>query len=214
MLASPPAPGLRERQKQERRERILAAIRSLLREEPGRPPTVERIAALAELAPATVFNLLGTRDQQWEALCDDFNRELAERYRPADFDDPRDQAHHVVGETAELFIADAPVSRYLLSSPGRGVPMPQQNPVPLLRDALRRAQERGVLRPDLHIEALAGHIAMACAGTLRLWAAAQISDAAFRKRVRFAVDVAFSSGAAADWVEELSSPLRRGPDVP
>jgi AcrR family transcriptional regulator len=212
--ASAPPLGLRERQKQERRGRILEAIRALLREDPDRPPTVERIAALAELAPATVFNLLGTRDQQWEALCEAFNRELADRHVPTEIDDPRDQAHHVVLETAELFIADAPVSRYLLSSPGRGVPLPQENPVPLLRDALGRAQERGMLRPDLHTGALAGHIAMACAGTLRLWAAGQISDSAFRKRVRFAVDVTFSAGATADWAEELSRPLAGGQASP
>jgi AcrR family transcriptional regulator len=207
MPTADPTPGLRERQKQERRERILEAIRTLLREDPDRPPTVERIAALAGLAPATVFNLLGTRDQQWEALCEAFNRELAACCVPNEVDDPRDQAHHVVGETAELFIADAPVTRYLLSSPGRGVPLPQENPVPLLRAALHRAQEHGMLRDDLHTGALAGHIAMACAGALRLWAGGQIPDAVFRTRVRFAVDVAFSAGAAADWAEELSRPL-------
>ena len=66
-----------------------------------------------------------------------------------------------------------------------------------------------MLRPELHVEALVGHIATACGGALRLWAAGQISDAAFRTRVRFAVDVVFAAGASEDWATELSAPLTR-----
>jgi AcrR family transcriptional regulator len=209
MPASAPAVGLREHNKQQRRERILEAIRLLLREHPDRAPTVDRIAALADLSPATVFNLLGTKEQLWGALCEDFLRELDQRHVNAADDDPRAQAHRVVSETTEIFIADAAVSRCLLNSWGRSGALLQENPIPPLRAALRRGQESGVLRPDLHVEALAGHIAMACGGALRLWAAGQISDAVFRKRVRFAVDVVFAAGAGADWHEELSRPLRR-----
>jgi hypothetical protein len=66
-----------------------------------------------------------------------------------------------------------------------------------------------MLRPDLHIEALVGHIATACGGALRQWAAGQISDTAFRKRVRFAVDVVFAAGASENWATELAAPLAR-----
>jgi hypothetical protein len=66
-----------------------------------------------------------------------------------------------------------------------------------------------MLRPDLHIEALVGHIATAAGGALRLWAAGEISDAAFRKRVRFAVDVVFAASASDDCAAELHAPLHR-----
>jgi AcrR family transcriptional regulator len=188
MPTAAPSVGLRERNKEERRGRILDAIRTLLRESPGRTPTVERIADLADLAPATVFNLLGPRERQWEVLCEDFSRQLADRFSFSEDEDPRDQARQVVLETAELFIADAGVSRYLLNSSGRSVLLPRDNPVPLLAVALRRAQEGGMLRSGLHLEALAGHLATACSGALRLWAADQISDAEFRRRVSYAVD--------------------------
>lgn len=36
-----------------------------------------------------------------------------------------------------------------------------------------------------------------------------IADTAFRKRVRFAVDVVFAAGASEDWAAELSTPLQR-----
>jgi AcrR family transcriptional regulator len=209
MSAPSPALGLRERHKQQRRARIVEAIRELLRERPDETPTVERIAELADLSPATVFNLIGPREQQWAALCEELVRELDQCLALAADDDPRDQARRIVGETAELFIADAAVCRHLVNSSGRSGALLQENPIPSLRAALRRGQAAGMLRPDLHIEALVGHIATACGGALRQWAARQISDAAFRGRVRFAVDVVFAAGASDERAAELAAPLRR-----
>jgi AcrR family transcriptional regulator len=209
MSASAPAGGLRERHKQQRRERILEAIRELLRECPDETPTVERIAQLADISPATVFNLVGPREQQWAALCDALLAELDECLAASADEDPREQARRIVGETTELFIADAAVFKHLVNSWGRSGALLQENPVPKLRAALRRGQAAGMLRPDLHVEALVGHIATAAGGALRQWAAGQISDAAFRKRVRFAVDVVFAAGACEDWAAQLHAPLQR-----
>jgi AcrR family transcriptional regulator len=211
MSASTPPAGLRERHKQQRRERILEAIRELLREVPNETPTVERIAELADLSPATVFNLVGPREQQWAALSDALLRELDACLAVAAEQDPREQARRIVCDTAELFIADAAVYRHLINTYGRGGMLLQENPVPQLRAALRRGQATGMLRPDLHVEALVGHIATAAGGALLLWAARQISDAAFRKRVRFAVDVAFAASASEDCAAELHAPLHRTP---
>lgn len=209
MSAPAPRTGLRERHKQQRRERILAAIRELLRERPDETPTVERIAELADLSPATVFNLVGPREQQWAALCEELLGELDACLAFAADEDPREQARRIVSETVELFIADAAVFRHLVNSWERSGPLLQENPVPRLRAALRCGQATGMLRPELHVEALVGHIATACGGALRHWAAGQISDAAFRGRVRFAVDVVFAAGASVDWARELSAPLAR-----
>jgi AcrR family transcriptional regulator len=209
MSASIQAPGLRERHKQQRRERILEAIRELLREFPNETPTVERIAELADLSPATVFNLVGPREQQWAALFDALLRELDACLASSADEDPREQARRIVGEAAELFIADAAVFKRLVNSWGRSGSLLQENPIPQLRAALRRGQEAGMLRPGLHIDALAGHIAMACGGVLRHWAAGQISDAAFRARVRFAVDVVFAASASDDCAATLHVPLER-----
>jgi AcrR family transcriptional regulator len=208
MPASAPTTGLRERHKRQRRERILEALRELLRERPHETPTVERIAELADLSPATVFNLVGPRERQWAALCDALLGELDACLAFAADEDPREQARRIVGETAELFIADAAVFKHLVNSWGASGPLLQESPVPRLRDALRRGQSAGMLRPDLHVEALVGHIATAAGGALRHWAAGQISDAAFRRRVRFAVDVVFAASASEEWAAELAAPLR------
>jgi AcrR family transcriptional regulator len=211
MPAPVPTVGLRERHKQERRERILDAIRELLRSSPDETPTVERIAELADVSPATVFNLVGPREQQWAALCDALLREL-DAGLTADIDtDPRERARRIVSEAVALFIADAPVFRHLVNTWGRSGTLLQENPIPQLRAALRRGQETGMLRPDLHVDALAGHIATAAGGALRQWAGGQISDAAFRTRVRFAVDVVFAAGATDEQALHLQAPLRRNP---
>ncbi|HEX3910957.1 MAG TPA: TetR/AcrR family transcriptional regulator [Solirubrobacteraceae bacterium] len=202
---------MRERHKRQRRERILAAIRELLRQSPDETPTVERIAELADLSPATVFNLVGPREQQWAALCEELLGELDACLALVADEDPREQARRIVDETAGLFIADAAVFRRLVNSWERSGPLLQENPVPQLRAALRRGQAAGMLRPDLHVEALVGHIATACGGALRHWAAGQISDAVFRRRVRFAVDVVFAAGADEDWATKLAAPLARKP---
>jgi AcrR family transcriptional regulator len=209
MSASAPATGLRERHKQQRRERILEAIRELLRESPNDTPTVERIAELADLSPATVFNLVGPREQQWAALCEAMLREVDACLALAADQNPREQARRIVGDTAELFIADTAVYRHLVNTWGRGGLLLQENPVPQLRAAMRRGQAAGMLRPDLHVDALVGHIATAAGGALRLWAAGEISDAEFRKRVRFAVDVVFAASASDDCAAELHVPLQR-----
>ena len=209
MPASVAPVGLRERHKHQRRERILEAIRELLRTHPDETPTVERIAELADVSPATIFNLVGPREQQWAALCDALLRELDARLAFTADEDPQDRAHRIVGEAADLFIGDAAVFRHLANNWGRSGSLVQENPIPQLRTALRHAQETGLLRPGLHIDALAGHIAMAAGGALRQWAGGQISDEAFRERVRFAVDVAFAAGASEDSAVTLQAPLQR-----
>jgi AcrR family transcriptional regulator len=61
-------PGLRERNKLKRRNAILDAALSILDEEPASGLTADRIASIAELSPATVYNLVGGRDDVVRAI--------------------------------------------------------------------------------------------------------------------------------------------------
>jgi AcrR family transcriptional regulator len=54
--------GLRERNKLKRRNAILDAALSILDDEPASSLMVDRVASIAELSPATVYNLVGGRD--------------------------------------------------------------------------------------------------------------------------------------------------------
>jgi AcrR family transcriptional regulator len=60
--------GLRERNKLKRRNAILDAALQILDEEPAAGVTVDRVAVLAELSPATVYNLVGGRDDMVRAI--------------------------------------------------------------------------------------------------------------------------------------------------
>jgi AcrR family transcriptional regulator len=60
--------GLRERNKLKRRNAILDAALLVLDDEPASSLTVDRVAMVAELSPATVYNLVGGRDDVLRAV--------------------------------------------------------------------------------------------------------------------------------------------------
>ena len=66
------------------------------------------------------------------------------------------------------------------------------------RRVASRAGGRDAQSPIFMSTRWSGHIATAAGGALRHWAAGEISDAAFRRRVRFAVDVVFAAAASED----------------
>src|SRR5882672_849676 len=99
--------GLREQHKAQRRLRILEATRELLRASPQSVISTERIAERAEVAPATVYNLIGPRDKIWAALAVGFMDELDRRLAAMGAGDPRE----VVRSTVQLFVDDPVVSR-------------------------------------------------------------------------------------------------------
>lgn len=105
--------GLRERNKQRRTELIIEAGLRFLRENPDQQLTIDRVAVLAGVSPMTVFNLLGTRQQLWNAMTDRALQELdvsliAEA-------DPERRAHKIVDEVVRVLRSDAAVFRALLS---------------------------------------------------------------------------------------------------
>src|SRR5581483_517922 len=106
-------PGLRERGKQRRSERILDAALQLLREDPGQNLTIDRIAERAEVAPMTVYNLVGTRDQIWTALVHRALQGIDPHSITAA--DPQERARRIVDAYIRVLRADAAVFTALLS---------------------------------------------------------------------------------------------------
>ncbi|MFG2621410.1 TetR/AcrR family transcriptional regulator [Streptomyces sp. NPDC048507] len=199
--------GLRERHKARRRARILQATRELLREGPETAVSTERIAARAQVAPATVYNLIGPREKIWEALAaafaDELDRRLAE---PAD-GGPRE----VVAATVRLFVTDPVVSRRMVRGWEDSGLVLRHGPLPRLRRALEQERARGLLRPDVDTDALAGLVATSCVGALHQWVARLIDDDRFLARALFALDVALAAAAADPHRDRLLAPLRARP---
>ncbi|WP_172385905.1 TetR/AcrR family transcriptional regulator [Streptomyces sp. MNP-20] len=198
--------GLRERHKARRRSRILEATRELLREGQESVISTERIAERAEVAPATVYNLIGPRERIWEALAEGFMDELEHRLAVAEDGGPRE----VVRSTVELFVDDPVVSRRMVRAWEASGLVFARSPLVQLRRALADARARGVLRADVDTDALAAAVGTSCVGALHQWVAALIDDDRFLARALFALDVVLAAAAADPHRDALLSPLRAG----
>ncbi|ARZ72363.1 TetR/AcrR family transcriptional regulator [Streptomyces sp. HU2014] len=196
--------GLREQHKARRRTRILDATRELLRESPESVISTERIAERAQVAPATVYNLIGPRDKIWEALAVGFMDELEHRLAALEAGDPRE----VVKSTVLLFVGDPVVSRRMVREWEDSGLVLVRSPLTQLRRAMAEARTRGLLRADIDTDALAAGVATACVGALHQWVAALIDDDRFLARALFALDVALAAVAADPHRDELLAPLR------
>ena len=196
---------VRERNKLQRRERILDAASDLLRETPDAAWTVERVAQRAGVVPRTVFNLVGTRDEIWGALADRLVGELEATEIPES--DPQAHARDAVDQMIRRLIADAPVCRALIGGWSESASKMQHSPIHVVLESLRVAERTGAIAADTDVKRLAAHVGDAIAGALHQWGAGLIGNRALRARCRDAVDIAFAAGrpnqASPRW--ELSS---------
>ncbi|MEU1818999.1 TetR/AcrR family transcriptional regulator [Streptomyces roseifaciens] len=196
--------GLRQQHKARRRARILEATRELLCESPESVVTAERIAERAEVAPATVYNLIGSRDKIWEALAAGFMDELEHRLAALGGGDPRE----VVRATVLLFVGDPVVSRRMVREWEESGLVLDRSPLTQLRQAMADARRRGLLRADVDTDALAAVVGTSCVGALHQWVVRSIDDDRFLARALFALDVVLAAAAADPCREQLRAPLR------
>jgi len=186
--------GLREQNKRRRADRILAAALDLLREDPDQNVSVERIAQRAHVAPMTVFNLVGNRDEMWRAVAD---RALgALDLHAITADDPHERARQIVDAVVGVLTGDAEVFRALLSRwiQGGGLVL-EHDPTDALVACLREAAEAGIVAPDANVRRYAEIIATGLIGTIHQWTSGLLSERGFRARAREIVDVVFVAAA-------------------
>lgn len=188
---SQPPQGLRERGKQRRIDRILNAARELLREEASQGLTVERISERAEVAPMTVFNLVGNREAIWAALADRALASLDFASLPAA--DPHERARQVVDAVMQVICADAPVFRALLAGWSQTGRVLEREPTDELVACLEAATAEGSIAPGIDLRRLAELTSAGLIGTVHQWAAALITDHGLRTRARDLVDIAFAA---------------------
>jgi AcrR family transcriptional regulator len=183
--------GLRERGKQRRTERILDAALRLLREDPEQNLTIDRIAERAEVAPMTVYNLIGTRDQIWTALV---NRALAE-IDPTSITapDPQERARRIVAAYVRVLRADAPVFAALLTGWSNSGRVLEDDPTNALIACLKDAADAGKINADADVRYHGEVLAAGLLGTIHQWTAGLLSDRAFAARARAVVDVVFAA---------------------
>jgi AcrR family transcriptional regulator len=194
-----------EEQKLERRARILDSTRSLIRSDPTHSPSAADIARHAGVAPATVYNLVGTRDDLWTAIINDlFDRLDTIPHR----DDPVEEIIGLVDDTVDHFCADSIVHRHVLATWAIvGNPF-ERNPIHRYRDALRACVDAGVLEPDGPISAIQTSIASGFIGALHHWTSSVIDDDTFKRTARNNAYVALASSATKGHRQHLLSTIQ------
>ncbi len=189
----PPQESLRERNKRRRVGRILDAVLALIREEPDRLPTIEQVAARAEVSPMTVFNLVGTRDALWSAAVEHALRDLD--YGRSVSPDPRRRAEAIVGQAVRVLCADAVVFKGLLAT-WRGGALRRHDPTPLLIECFAAARATGTVG-EVDPRTYGEVVATGLLGAINQWTSGLLTDHALRARSRAILDVAFAAAEAA-----------------
>ena len=186
--AAPATGGLRERNKAKRREAIVDATLALLGRHSIDDVSIERIAAKAEVSPATVYNLVGGRERLLLACVDRVVDDLVTGLVEAGDDaDPIDRALLVVDRSTEAFIARRRAYRQILGAVGdfsRAGAMTAIDPAQLQIAAMRDAQQQGIVRRDVPAEAIGRQVYLSYNGAMLAWAGLGLTDDGFRIAVR------------------------------
>jgi AcrR family transcriptional regulator len=208
-MPEPGPDGLREKHKRGRRSAILRAVRELLREGGDDALTKESIALRADVAPATVYNLVGTRAQIFEALAEDFMAELEARQKQKALRDPLARARSVVELTLDVILADPQVFMRMVRGWTESALVLKRGPASSLIEAFEEARQQGLLIAEADPRLLASSVATACVGALHQWAAGMISARGFRARALFSLDLALAATASEAQRAELVRLLSR-----
>jgi AcrR family transcriptional regulator len=189
--------GLRDVNKAKRRSAILEATVELFGQRPADEVTTEEIAALAGVAPATVYNLIGTRDDVVRAVVARILADLADSLNRLDPTDPIAAAQLVVDQTVRAFVADSAAFRQIVrlapraSSVGTELVDPSEFQVA----AMRHAQQLGIIRSDVDAAGLARQIYLSYTGAMTLWSAGRLSNDGFLTAARHGLFTALAAAA-------------------
>lgn len=200
-------PGRHDRNKARRRTAILDATLVLLRSAPIERVSIEAIAAQAAVAPATVYNLIGSRDQLLLACVDRVIDSLIDGLlRLPVNDDPIAAAVRIVEGSCDAFIADGDAFRQIagavngISRAGRSLAV---DPAFLQITAMRAAQESGLIRDDADPVAMGRQVFLSYNGAFFAWAARQLTDEGFRAAALHGLWTVLVANAATEHHEEI-----------
>jgi AcrR family transcriptional regulator len=182
---------LRARGKRQRRERILEAARQLLREDPGQGFTTPQLAELADVAPATVANLVGNRDDLWAALSDEALGSIDPDSLPQD--DAQARAWAIVDRLVDVVAGDPDVYRALIRVWGQSASRLVHDPTGDLVACFTAGIEAGEIEAGLGPQRTGELLSSGVIGVMHQWAAGLYGVDSMRRRLRDLVDIAFAA---------------------
>ncbi len=176
--------GVREQSKARRRTAILDGTLALLRTTHIDNVSMEAIAAEAQVAPATVYNLMGSRDQLLLACANRVLESLVDGLITMDLnEDPIGVALAIIERSCDAFTSDSHAFRQIVSAANglaRGGQTIEMDPAQLQVSAMRAAQQAGIIRHDADPSVLGRQVYLSYNGAMFAWAANQLTDNGFR----------------------------------
>lgn len=156
---------------------------SLLRDNAFSDVTIEAVAALAEVSPHTVYNLVGTRDELTYALMGRVVRHMATTAPLPDGvpDDPSDGLRALTDHALDALTAEPAAYRSIVRAVSSlpHWPTDDREPVLVYDKAARLLHQGGVLRPGVTHRVVSRHTILGMFGSMMAWARGQ-SDERFR----------------------------------
>ena len=192
----------REQSKARRRDAILDAAITLLGVRDSHEVTTEEIADMAGVAPATVYNLVGTRDDLVHAIVARVLDDLAESLTALAADEPPDPiaaAFLVVDQTVHAFTTHSAAFRRIIAlAQATARPERIQDPSNLQVKAMQAAQSMCIIRDDVDAAALGRQIFVSYSGALSLWSKDRLDDDGFSTVARHGLLTALAAAATDD----------------
>jgi len=207
---NPAVSGPRDLNKAKRRDAILEAAVTLLETRDSNLITTEEIAALAGVSAATVYNLVGTRDELMYQLLGRILNDLAEVLRSLDPSDPIAAAQLVIDHTVGAFASNPNAYRQVVAVAQRAAaahPTPVE-PSSFQVAAMRRAQSMGIIRDDIDASGLARQIFLSYTGAAMLWSAGRLDNAGLLTSARHGFFTALAAAATDDYREQFLDRMR------
>ncbi len=191
------APSRREQSKASRREAIFEAARDLLRDGTA-GSSAEHIARRAGVSTATLYNLIGPRDQLLGGLLSHLFAALTAHVAAFEAGDPLICAQEVVTHSVALFCEDARLWRRVIHEASgafaaRVAPYIESQPIDLMIAAMRRAKAAGQLARTADADATALQIYASYNGALFLWAGERFTDRDFLEQARSGLWIAIAA---------------------
>jgi AcrR family transcriptional regulator len=185
----------REQAKARRRAQILNAAARMVEADGLDGLTMRRLSEAAGVSYATVYNLVGSKEDVLVAMLRAGLEDLGANLAAVDSADALDRARAVVAGVVEHFVARPALYRALVqavhdpATGARGVSI-RRRTIALYESSIRDAIEQGSLRGDLEAHVLGVHVTLAVNGVIRRWAAGEIDARGFRAEADYALRVA------------------------
>lgn len=203
-----------KRQTSARLDRILDAARAIVRESGGTGFTMKDVAVRANVAPATVFNLLGSKDGLLYALLSRSLDDLFIGVRRYKSSDPFEHPVEATDIAVDLFTSDSAVFRELLlvflgTRDELHRPWFMHRSMMFWRHSVEAAAASGRLPPEeCEEDALPRTLMAGFIGSVDLWVHGDLDDSGFRAQSLYSSTLTMLGVADAEGDKRLRARIK------